>query len=90
MPFPASDASRWKQFLKQGINIHRSSLLLPRCYQDGTNQPHLLSPLGQYPELWFLVGLGFLWSDRQRFVKRRSVREPPDHFKEMRLAEFDF
>ena len=26
-----------------GINIRRSSLLLPHCYQDRTNQPHLAS-----------------------------------------------
>src|SRR5215471_4313808 len=33
--------------------------VLPRCYQDRTNQPHL-HPLREYPALWFLVGLGCL------------------------------
>ena len=33
--------------------------LLPRCYQDRTNQPHQ-APNQQYPILWFLVGFGCL------------------------------
>jgi hypothetical protein len=33
--------------------------LLPRCYQDRTNQPHQ-ALYQQYPGLWLLVGLGCL------------------------------
>ncbi|WP_455243581.1 hypothetical protein, partial [Petrachloros mirabilis] len=39
------------------------SSLLPRCYQDRTNQPHL-APCREGPVLWFLVGLGGLRLDQ--------------------------
>ena len=40
--------------------------LLPRCYQDRTNQRHL-DPLLKYPDLLFLVGL-----DRLRCIRGNS------------------
>jgi hypothetical protein len=48
-------------------------ILLPRCYQDRTNQPHL-PPFQAHPGLWFLVGLGCLRLDSLNFVNRRSFR----------------
>ena len=33
--------------------------LLPRCYQDRTNQPHQ-TPYREHPVLWFPVALGCL------------------------------
>src|SRR5215467_12195089 len=45
--------------------------LLPRCYQDRTNQPHV-GPSLRCPELWFLVGLGRLRLVCLKFVNRRS------------------
>ncbi|TKS64352.1 MAG: hypothetical protein EWM73_00564 [Nitrospira sp.] len=45
--------------------------LLPRCYQDRTNHPHL-PPCQEHPGLWFLVGLGCLRLGYLKFVNRRS------------------
>ena len=45
--------------------------LLPRCYQDRTNQRHQ-APCRQHPLLWFLVALGCLRLDLLKFVNRRS------------------
>ena len=52
--------------------------LLPRCYQDRTNQPPL-PPQRGVADWWFLVGLGCLRSDSRNFLvcklaNRRSVR----------------
>jgi hypothetical protein len=51
-------------------------ILLPRCYQDRTNQPHL-PPFQAHPGLWFLVGLGCLRLGYLDFVNRRSPVHPP-------------
>jgi hypothetical protein len=45
--------------------------LLPRCYQDRTNQAHPTLCPG-YPALWFLVGLG-LSLDLGKFLNRGSL-----------------
>jgi hypothetical protein len=45
--------------------------LLPRCYQDRTNHPHLL-PFQEHPGLWFLVGLGRLRLGYLKFANRWS------------------
>jgi hypothetical protein len=51
------------------VTLHHN--LLPRCYQDRTNQPHLPPPRGQ-PGLLLLVALGCLRLDSRNFVNRRS------------------
>lgn len=50
------------------VSVHD---LLPRCYQDRTNQPHL-RPCQEHPGLWFPVGLGCLRLGYRKFVNRRS------------------
>jgi len=46
--------------------------LLPHCYQDRANQPHL-APCQEHPLLWFFVGFGCLRLDSRNFVNRRSL-----------------
>ena len=45
--------------------------LLPRCYQDGTNQPHQ-APCPKHLAVRFLVGLDCLRLGYRKFVRRRS------------------
>jgi hypothetical protein len=62
-----------RQFGRLGLIGCLSCLhLLPRCYQDRTNQPHL-PPCQEHPGLWFLVGLGCLRLGYLKFVNRRSL-----------------
>ena len=59
---------------QNGVVLYSGSsatTLLPRCYQDRTNHPHL-GPSRLPPELWFLVRLGCLRLDLAQFVNRRS------------------
>src|SRR4029077_3868977 len=51
----------------------RAGGLLPRCYQDRTNQSHQ-APCREHPVWWFPVGLGWLRLDFLKFVNRRSRR----------------
>jgi hypothetical protein len=51
----------------------RAGGLLPRCYQDRTNQSHQ-APCREHPVWWFPVGLGWLRLDFLKFVNRRSSR----------------
>ena len=48
--------------------------MLPRCYQDRTNQPHL-PPSQKHHGLWFLVGLGRLRLGYWKFVNPLQVLE---------------
>ena len=60
---------------------------LPRCYQDRAKQPHL-APLGQYPDLWFLVGIGCRRLDRLNFVNRRFSEINRDAVGDLHYARY--
>src|SRR5262249_31613525 len=53
------------------VHLSLSFLLLPCCYQDRTNQPHL-PPCREYPGLLLFVGLDCLRCVCLKFVNRRS------------------
>ena len=62
--------------LEGSVTTHRgrrAGSLLPRCYQDRTNQSHQ-APCREHPVWWFPVGLGWLRLDFLKFVNRRSSR----------------